>query len=340
MGICASVASSEIHDDTYGHEDSVYYKEVSTSKNGFRIGSTYSHAGSKGLNQDSAILYQGYGIEDGAFCGVFDGHGKNGHIVSKLVRNRLPSLLLNQRNAIAKIISSPINNAQNDRKAETYNKSEPTKNFFKWKEACLSAFKAMDKEIKILDSVDCSCSGTTAVVAVKQGEDIVIANLGDSRAVLGTNTEEGIVAIQLTTDFKPGVPSEAERIRKCNGRVLALKEEPHIQRVWLPHDDSPGLAMSRAFGDFVLKYHGIIATPDVSYHRLSPNDQFLVLASDGVWDVLNNEDVIAIVSAAHSEEAAAKSVVDATIAAWKHRFPNSKRDDCTVICLFLDKINA
>ncbi|XP_075508268.1 putative protein phosphatase 2C 72 [Primulina tabacum] len=333
MGICAS---SEILDDTYGHEDSAYYKEVNTCKNGFQIGSTYSHAGSKGLNQDSAILYQGYGIEDGAFCGVFDGHGKNGHIVSKLVRNRLPSLLLNQRNAIAKITSSPINNAQN----ETHNKSEPTKNFFKWKEACLSAFKAMDKEIKILDSVDCSCSGTTAVVAVKQGEDIVLANLGDSRAVLGTKTEKGIVAIQLTTDFKPGVPSEAERIRKCNGRVLALKEEPHIQRVWLPHDDSPGLAMSRAFGDFVLKYHGIIAIPDISYHRISPNDQFLVLASDGVWDVLNNEDVIAIVSAAHSEEAAAKSVVDATIAAWKHRFPNSKRDDCTVVCLFLDKMNT
>ncbi|XP_073129460.1 probable protein phosphatase 2C 72 [Henckelia pumila] len=336
MGICASVSSSEIHDDSYGDENSVYHRKVSTCKNGSQIGSTHSHAGSKGLNQDSAILYQGYGIEDGAFVGVFDGHGKNGHIVSKLVRNRLPSLLLNQRNAIAKITSSPTNNAQNDRKTETYDKSEPNKNFFKWKEACLSAFRAMDKEIKILDSLDCSCSGTTAVVAVQQGEDLVIANLGDSRAVLGTKTEEGMVAIQLTTDFKPGVPSEAERIRKCNGRVLALKEEPHIQRVWLPHDDSPGLAMSRAFGDFVLKYHGIIAIPDISYHRLSPNDQFLVLASDGVWDVLRNEDVVAIVSAAHSEEAAAKSVVDATIAAWKHRFPNSKRDDCTVICLFLN----
>lgn len=76
--------------------------------------------------------------------------------------------------------------------------------------------------------------------------------------------------------------AEAERIRKCNGRVLALKEEPHIQRVWLPYDDSPGLAMSRAFGDFVLKNHGIICIPHVSYHRLTPNDEFLVLASDGV----------------------------------------------------------
>ncbi|KAL0394150.1 UNVERIFIED_CONTAM: putative protein phosphatase 2C 18 [Sesamum latifolium] len=93
--------------------------------------------------------------------------------------------------------------------------------------------------------------------------------------------------------------------------------------------------MSRAFGDFVLKNHGIIATPDVSYHHVSPNDQFLVLASDGVWDVLSNDEVVSIVSEVRSEEAAAKAVVDAAVASWKHKYPNSKRDDCTVICLFL-----
>ncbi|KAK4412589.1 putative protein phosphatase 2C 72 [Sesamum alatum] len=334
MGICASISSSVIHDDTYGHENAVYYRgNISLNANeSQRIGSTYSHTGSKGLNQDSAILFQGYGIEDGAFGAVFDGHGKNGHIVSKIVRNRLPSLLLSQRNGIAKISPSAVSSKLSEK---DQSESGASKNFLRWKEACVSAFKVMDKEIKLLDSLDCSCSGTTAAVVVKQGEDVVIANLGDSRAVLGTRTENGIMAVQLTTDFKPGVPSEAERIRKCKGRVLALKEEPHIQRVWLPYDDSPGLAMSRAFGDFVLKNHGIIAIPDVSYHRLSPNDQFLVLASDGVWDVLSNDEVVSIVSAVSSEEAAAKAVVDAAVASWKHKFPNSKRDDCTVICLFL-----
>ncbi|KAG8375647.1 hypothetical protein BUALT_Bualt10G0122000 [Buddleja alternifolia] len=338
MGICASISSSsEIHDDTYGNENAVFYRGIyNTNPNASqRIGSTYSHAGSKGLNQDSAILYQDYGIEDGALCAVFDGHGINGHIVSQLVRNRLPSLLLNQRNAIAKINQSEINTKQNDEKLESDQQSSPTKNFLKWKEACVSAFKVMDKEIKVLDTVDCSCSGTTAAVVIKQGEDLVIANLGDSRAVLGTRTEDGITAVQLTTDLKPGVFSEAERIRKHNGRVLALKEEPHIQRVWLPYDDSPGLAMSRAFGDFVLKNHGVIAIPDVTYHHLSPNDEFLIIASDGVWDVLSNDNVVSIVSTAHNEEAAAKAVVDAAIESWKQKFPNSKRDDCTVICLSL-----
>ncbi|KAK4490988.1 hypothetical protein RD792_001709 [Penstemon davidsonii] len=333
MGICAS-STSVIHDDTYGHENAVHYTDFGLKTiESSRIGSTYSYSGSKGLNQDSSILFQGYGTEDGVFTGVFDGHGQNGHIVSKMVRNRLPSLLLNQRNALAKI--SPSNTKQNER-LENDKSSSSSKNFLKWKDACLSSFKVMDKEIKVLDSLDSSCSGTTAVVVIKQGNDLVIANLGDSRAVLGTKTtENGIVAIQLTTDLKPGVPSEAERIRKCNGRVLALKEEAHIQRVWLPYEDSPGLAMSRAFGDFVLKTHGIIAIPDISHHRLSPNDKFLVLASDGVWDVLSNDQVVEIVSSAANEEGAAREVVDAAISSWKHKFPNTKRDDCTVICLFL-----
>ncbi|XP_057466779.1 probable protein phosphatase 2C 72 [Actinidia eriantha] len=328
MGICISTASSEIHEAYDCQENVVYYEETVSIDEIQRLGSVYSQQGSKCSNQDSAILYQGYGMEDGAFCGVFDGHGKNGHIVSKLVRNRLPSLLLNQRNALTKI--------SYNEKVE--GEMVPNKDFYKWKEACVSAFKVMDKEIKLLESLDCSCSGTTAVAVIKYGEDLVIANLGDSRALLGTITEDGVVrAVQLTTDLKPDLPSERDRIRKSNGRVIALKEEPHIQRVWLPHDDTPGLAMSRAFGDFLLKNHGIIAIPDVSYHRLTSNDQFLVLASDGVWDVLSNNEAASIVLAEESEEAAAQAVVNAAISAWKHKFPSSKRDDCTAVCLFLQK---
>lgn len=68
----------------------------------------------------------------------------------------------------------------------------------------------------------------------------------------------------------------------CKGRVLAMKTEPCSQRVWLPNHDIPGLAMSRAFGDFRLKDHGVIAVPEVSHHQISSQDQFLVLATDGV----------------------------------------------------------
>ncbi|XP_074335858.1 putative protein phosphatase 2C 72 [Apium graveolens] len=324
MGICISTSSysSEIYDIDHGPENVVYYEEMKDATEGNQVlCSLHSQQGSKGINQDSGIIYQGYGMEQGTFCGVFDGHGANGHTVSKLVRNRLPSLLLNQRNDIARY-NSPSND---DRNMEN------------WKEACVSGFRVMDKELKLMENLDCTCSGTTAVAAIKQGEDLVIANLGDSRAVLGTIGQNGIRAVQLTTDLKPCVPMEAERIRSCNGRVLALKDESHIQRVWLPSEDSPGLAMSRAFGDFILKNHGVISIPHITYHRLTSSDQFLVLATDGVWDVLSNNEVVSVVWAAKSEEAAAKAVVDAATAAWEHKYPTTRRDDCTVVCLFFQR---
>jgi len=55
-----------------------------------------------------------------------------------------------------------------------------------------------------------------------------------------------------------------------------------VARVWLPNSDFPGLAMARAFGDFCLKDFGLIAVPDISYHRLTEKDEFVVLATDGV----------------------------------------------------------
>lgn len=75
---------------------------------------------------------------------------------------------------------------------------------------------------------------------------------------------------------------EAARIQKYKGRVFALQDEPEVARVWLPNSNSPGLAMARAFGDFCLKDFGLISVPDVYYHRVTEEDEFVVLATDGV----------------------------------------------------------
>ncbi|KAG5591362.1 hypothetical protein H5410_041876 [Solanum commersonii] len=234
---------------------------------------------------------------------------------------QLPSLLLKLTFSLPKVFSEKQNVMR--------------RNFNKWKKACWSSFMVMDRDIKSLENLDSSFSGTTAVVAIRQDDDLVIANVGDSRAVLGRKKEEGVIeAVQLTTDLKP---TEAERIRRCGGRVFAPQEEPHVQRVYLPKEDVPGLAMTRSFGDFMLKYLGIISEPDVSYHHITPNDQFVVLATDGVWDVLSNDQVVSIVCATNNAAAAAEAVVQASLDAWKQRFPNSKRDDSTVICLYLQQ---
>ncbi|MCL7022306.1 hypothetical protein MKW94_015821 [Papaver nudicaule] len=265
------------------------------------------------------LIILGFGIDDGAaFCGVFDGHGMNGQVASRLVRSWLPGLLLNQK----KVISSLNLDSNEDHCVE------------EWTKACVGAYKVMDKELKLQENLDCSCSGTTSVTVIKQGDDLIIANLGDSRAVLGTYSDNGeMMAVQLTTDLKPSVPEEAERIRKTNGRVFALETEAHIQRVWLPNENYPGLAMTRAFGDFELKEYGVIAIPQISHHHLNNDDKFIILASDGVWDVLSNEQVVSIV-ASERQETAAKAVVDAAVSSWKHKFPLSRMDDISVSCMY------
>lgn len=78
------------------------------------------------------------------------------------------------------------------------------------------------------------------------------------------------------------VTDEADRIRRSRGRVFALKDEPGMERAWLPRICSPGIAMSRAFGDCVMKHYGIIATPVITHHCITSDDQFILLASDGV----------------------------------------------------------
>ncbi|KAE9599951.1 hypothetical protein Lal_00046179 [Lupinus albus] len=100
MGICISIASSEIHGSPEEvHDENVIIFEGSNVP---KLLSVYSRQGTKGLNQDAASLHKGYGMENGSFCGVFDGHGRNGHLVSKMVNKHLASLILSQKNAIAK----------------------------------------------------------------------------------------------------------------------------------------------------------------------------------------------------------------------------------------------
>uniref|UniRef100_A0A7N0VBB9 PPM-type phosphatase domain-containing protein n=1 Tax=Kalanchoe fedtschenkoi TaxID=63787 RepID=A0A7N0VBB9_KALFE len=323
MGACFSSSAGDhqipkVHQMQTVHEVGLCFE----SENIGKVGSLFSKVGAKGTNQDSAVLCQKYGMEDGVLGGVFDGHGVNGHEVSQIVKARLPGLLLSQMKLLA--------DAHNSKKTlAMYNVVE------KWKEATVSAFKAMDKEIKFTPNSDFKASGTTAVLVIKQGEDLVIANLGDSRAVLGTVTNHGIVALPLTIDHKPSVADEAERIKQCNGRVLALAKEPHILRLWLPFEDVPGLAMTRALGDFQLKSHGVIPVPEILHHRISPADQFVVLATDGVWDVLSNERVMSIASSVENKEGVAEAIVHAATAEWKTKYPNATIDDCTVVYLSL-----
>ncbi|KAF8059774.1 hypothetical protein N665_1224s0017 [Sinapis alba] len=329
----------------------------------------FTQQGKKGPNQDAMVVWENFGSRtDTIFCGVFDGHGPYGHMVAKRVRDNLPLKLSAYWEAkvpvegalkpITTVNSASNINSSEDAAAASFVSAEEeprpsvdmekesteesqSELFQTLKEAFLKAFKVMDRELKFHKSVDCFCSGTTAVTLIKQGEYLVVGNIGDSRAVMGTrNGENALVAVQLTVDLKPNLPAEADRIKKCRGRVFALRDEPEVCRVWLPNCDSPGLAMARAFGDFCLKDFGLISVPDVSFRRLTEQDEFIVLASDGIWDVLSNEEVVAIVASAPSRSSAARALVEAAVRAWRYKYPTSKVDDCAAVCLYLHPNNT
>ncbi|KAH7287030.1 hypothetical protein KP509_32G034000 [Ceratopteris richardii] len=116
--------------------------------------------------------------------------------------------------------------------------------------------------------------GTTAVVAVLSSSHIVVANCGDSRALLCKGGE----AIALSQDHKPERVDETRRIEAAGGCVTP----------WKGYRVAGLLALSRAIGDRYLKRY-VIAEPDMVYLERSDEDEFLILASDGLWDVIDNE---------------------------------------------------
>ncbi|KAL2249169.1 probable protein phosphatase 2C 33 [Sesamum indicum] len=321
------------------------------------IASLFTQQGKKGTNQDAMIVWENFGSrKDTVFCGVFDGHGPYGHMVAKRVRDSLPLKLNahweanNKSDEILREVSlnttgslctedTSFLSADEEARAsiDVGETGKDTDVFQTLKESFLKAFKVMDRELRMYANIDCFCSGTTAVTMVKQDQDLVIGNVGDSRAVLGTRDENNsLTAVQLTVDLKPNLPAEEERIRKCKGRVFALQDEPDVARVWLPNSNAPGLAMARAFGDFCLKEFGLISVPEISYRQITDKDEFVVLATDGIWDVLSNEEVVDIVGSCPSRSYAARTLVESAVKAWRSKYPTSKIDDCAVVCLFLD----
>lgn len=348
MGGCCShdvavqgKVESEMDDVSYdlNYENDVSYGyggEIIRLRGFSRIVSMYTQQGKKGVNQDAMAVWEDYTGEKGMiFCGVFDGHGPLGHKVSQYIRDNLPSKL----SAAIKLAQQKASNYHNANDADTGTFDETNKNLSlaSWEGCFLKSFNEMDENLAKDINTDSYCSGSTAVTVIKQCDQLIIGNLGDSRAVLCTRGDrDQLIAVQLTVDLKPDLPSEASRIVNCEGRVFAAEEEPDVRRIWMPDDDCPGLAMSRSFGDFCLKDYGLISIPDVFYRKLNKQDQFVVLATDGVWDVLTNNEVINIVASAPSRSISAKLLVKRAVRAWRHRYPGSKVDDCAVICLFLD----
>jgi len=156
-----------------------------------------------------------------------------------------------------------------------------------------------------------TAGGTTAVVAYFKGNDMYIANVGDSRAVVCRNRQ----ALRITTDHKPDLQVERERIEKNGG--------------WVKNGGITGtLTVSRALGDFSYKPF-ITCEPDVfgPYCFTDDSHQFLILACDGLWDVVSDEQAVEIVLTTKNAEEAAVRLRD-------QAFNSKSQDNISVLVVF------
>ncbi|XP_066348920.1 probable protein phosphatase 2C 37 [Miscanthus floridulus] len=238
------------------------------------------------------------------FFAVFDGHG--GPHVSALCRERMHELVaeeleregaafLRRRQASSDAARSVAAFLGGPPAAEPW--SEKVEEERAWRAALMRSFRRVDAMAPLACACGrvtcpaCSCPlsvtgaavhsnglvGSTAVVAILVRGRLIVANCGDSRAVLCRGLE-GTPPVALSFDHKPNRPDEMERIQAAGGQVLFINGY-RVRGI---------LAMSRAIGDRWLRPE-VIAEPEITITDRTVEDQCLILASDGMWDVIDND---------------------------------------------------
>jgi len=171
-----------------------------------------------------------------------------------------------------------------------------------YEEALRIAFKRTNKDFLNIAESDNWDDGSCATTALLVGDDLFVANAGDCRTVLLQRDEAQedpnnikYNSVALSTDHKPSVPSEMERIANEGGMVMKGRVCIQVSASLLNT-----LAVSRAFGDEKFKNEKggryVISDPEIQVHRLKKGDDFLILACDGLWDTITNDQVAEIIT--------------------------------------------
>lgn len=246
--------------------------------------------------------------------GVLDGHGRLGHEVSRIAAQRIPghfAAVPGSSRYPSKALAQAVVKADHD------------------------VYKRLARDVEY--------NGSTAVVVCLDRSQKVLycANVGDSRAVVGRLHQDAEgprwETVPLTTDIKPDLPDEKERIEMSGGVVSAARmgatgEYMGPQRVWEDWSlTKPGLAMGRSIGDGCARRVGIIADPVMSTYKLRSNDRFIIIASDGLWDALSSEEAVALAARyIETPEAAPRALIDET----RKRQEGELEDDTTIVMAF------
>jgi len=270
------------------------------------------------INQDrGGIAFPYGGCPRTALFAAYDGHGEGGELVSQYALHEVQRLL------------------------EIHPKFETDVSV-----AFKTTFIEVDERLGTLPEIQTLYAGTTACVVLLRGRTVTVANAGDSRAVLARRDSglgPGLLsAIDLSIDQNPDSPGENERIEGLGGYVSPPPEEGLSARVWLdPQYTQIGLAMARSIGDHAVKDVGVIAEPVVTSQTLREGDEFLILATDGVWEFISSQAAVDIVreklEAGEGASRACQYLIEAAAAQW-HNHEGDYRDDITALVVRLDGI--
>ena len=312
------------------------------------------------MNQDSSLVLRKSDLNGAALnqCifGVFDGHGRYGHLCSDFVQTSIPALI----------------------EANIMNDHTTTDS--------IKAAMALSDMNMIRSKIDCSMSGTTATIAILQAFRLVVAWVGDSPCYLikmrpmilnpeekkarltdeeaheddrhligyplsGENEfgwygapEPIHVSCRLMTDPLHTFSLLAERRRalEAGGRVMRWGSQEDFEgplRIFQKDVLIPGLNMSRSFGDEIAHEIGVSSEADVREVKLSKDDKYIVLCSDGVTEFMNITEITQMILEAKSLQEACNQIIAEARSRWLNS-EDGTADDCTCIIVELEQTTS
>lgn len=255
------------------------------------------------------------------FLAVYDGHGPRGKQVSEYVNQRIAKSLKDNATEIERL-------SDKNHIATVFKRSFG-----------LTEQKLNNSGINIANS------GTCCIDLLIYKDLCFISNLGDSRAVLcRKGKDDQIGVIELSKDHKPTREEERNRILEMGGRIdtmYYMGKPVGPLRIW-GQEKGPGMAMTRAMGDTRGKKAGLISEPEVHRIDLNTNDKFIIVASDGLWDVMTSKEAVSFVNN-HAQSGKPKDEVGIALVAeaekrWRKADSDKGEpycDDITVIVAFI-----
>ena len=287
---------------------------------------SYSQAGKSEdgftkVNQDSFLVLQSeYNLKDfNIFC-VMDGHGNNGHLVSRYLMKYINLFFKNNKKM----------NASNQNEDSIYQRLKKSDYHI-----LRRLFRHAERDLHKKSKIDANFSGTTCVMVAQIGDRFICANIGDSRAIM---IKTGNEIVPLSIDQKPDDPEESKRIVQNGGEISQYEENGEKSgpyRIWKKGEVYPGIAMSRSVGDFIATSLGVVPEAKFIEEKIDQDCKFIVVASDGIWEFLDNKRVGEIVMPYYKNDdpdGACKALIKEATEWWNKE--DIVVDDITVVVVF------